>query len=444
MAGRLETVRAGDWLTVSRMRLWAVAVLIASVSGIVWLAVTSSGLNDHQGRPLGTDFSNIYVAGSHIVEGRPEAPFDPRLQHARARQIFGDATPLYGWHYPPFFHFVAAPLATMPYLVALFVWQAATLALYLLAVLAITRSIPPRQGEGGEQRSCEPGGAFFSDASPPPGRLCRPPCPFGGGITLLLALAFPAVFVNLGHGHNGFLTAALIGFALLRLDRRPIVAGILFGLLAYKPQFGLMIPLVLLATGRWRTLLAAGATVFVLALAVTLVFGVETWRAFLASAPFTRAVLEQGGPGWHLIQSVFSFVRMWGGAVPLAYAAQGALTLGLAAALVWLWRSQADFALKAAALCLLTLLATPYSMDYDMMALAPAIAFLGVHGLRRGFAPYELSALAALWIVPLVARSIAQVALIPLGVIVMLAMFLVILHRARSDFATVPTAVLAE
>jgi len=158
MAGRLETVRAGDWLTVSRMRLWAVAVLIASVSGIVWLAVTSSGLNDHQGRPLGTDFSNIYVAGSYIVEGRPEGPFDPRLQHARARQIFGEATPRYGWHYPPFFHFVAAPLATMPYLVALFVWQAATLALYLLAVLAITRSIPPRQGEGGEQRSCEPGG----------------------------------------------------------------------------------------------------------------------------------------------------------------------------------------------------------------------------------------------------------------------------------------------
>ena len=98
-------------------------------------------------------------------------------------------------------------------------------------------------------------------------------------------------------------------------------------------------------------------------------FGVETWRAFFASAPFTRAVLEQGGPGWHLIQSVFSFVRMWGGPIPLAYAAQGALTLGVAAALVWLWRSQADFALKAAALCIAALLATPYSMDYDMMAL---------------------------------------------------------------------------
>ena len=46
--------------------------------------------------------------------------------------------------------------------------------------------------------------------------------------------------------------AALIAFALVQLDRRPVLAGILFGLLAYKPQFGLMIPLVLIATQRWR------------------------------------------------------------------------------------------------------------------------------------------------------------------------------------------------
>ncbi len=446
MADATNIFRSGAWLTLARMRLWAIAVLVASAAGIAWLGATSTGLNDYQGRPLGTDFSNIYVAGSYIVEGRPAAPFDPRLQHARAQEIFGAATPLYGWHYPPFFHFIAAPLATMPYLLALFVWQAATLVLYLLAIGAITRSIPPPQGEGG--RRSRPGGGSASDASAPPGSLRSPPSRCGGGMTLLLvlllALAFPAVFVNLGHGHNGFLTAALIGLALLWLDRRPIAAGVLFGLIAYKPQFGLIIPLVLLATGRWRTLLAAGATVLALAVAVTLAFGVETWHAFFASAPFTRAVLEQGGPGWHLIQSVFSIVRMWGGSVPLAYAAQGVLTLALAAALIWLWRSHADVALKAAALCLATLLATPYSMDYDMMALSVAIAFLAVHGLRGGFAPFEISALAALWLVPLVARSVAQVAMVPLGVMVMLAMLLLVLQRAHRDGARAAVPVPAE
>ena len=145
---------------------------------------------------------------------------------------------------------------------------------------------------------------------------------------LLLAVAFPAVFVNLGHGHNGFLTAALFGAALVTLDRRPIVAGILFGLLAYKPQFGVLIPLVLIASGRWRCFAAAAATVALFALATTLAFGADVWDAFLASTRFTRiVVLEQGDTGWHKIQSVFSWVRMWGGSIALAYAVQGAVTV---------------------------------------------------------------------------------------------------------------------
>jgi hypothetical protein len=256
---------------------------------------------------------------------------------------------------------------------------------------------------------------------------------------LLLALAYPAVFVNLGHGHNGFLTAALIGFALINLDQRPILAGILFGLLAYKPQFGLMIPLVLVATGRWRTVFAAAATVIALVAAATLVFGVETWRAFFTFAEYTRTiVLETGETGWYKIQSVFSWARMWGASVPLAYAIQGAVTLAVGAAMIWLWRSPASFALKAASLCLAAILATPYSLDYDLMVLAPAIAFLTVDGLGRGFVPYEKTALAFLWIAPLIARGFAQVTFVPLGVIAMLAMFALVLHKAKGAPAPAP------
>jgi hypothetical protein len=248
---------------------------------------------------------------------------------------------------------------------------------------------------------------------------------------LLLALAYPAVFVNLGHGHNGFLTAALMGFALVTLDSRPILAGILFGLLAYKPQFGLMIPLVLLATRRWRTLFAAGAMVAALIIAATLAFGLEAWRAFFTFTEYTRTiVLETGETGWHKIQSVFSWARMWGTPVSLAYTIQGAVTLAVAAALIWLWRARASFACKAAVLCLAAVLATPYSLDYDLMVLAPALAFLTVDGLERGFGPWEKSALAFLWIVPLIARGFAQVTFIPLGVIAMLVMFAMIMHRA--------------
>lgn len=253
---------------------------------------------------------------------------------------------------------------------------------------------------------------------------------------LLLALAYPAVLINVGHGQNGFLTAALLGGALVMLDRRPVIAGILIGLLVYKPQFGLMIPLALIAGGRWRAFAAAASTVAALTLATTVAFGPQVWHAFLVSTKFSRTVvLEQGSTGWQKIQSVFSWARMWGAPIPLAYALQGALTVALGIAIVRMWRSAAPTALKSAALCVAAILATPYSLDYDMMVLAPAIAFFAADGVARGFGPWEKTGLAALWLAPLVTRSVAQATLIPLGVPAMLALFILLLRRAEPDHA---------
>lgn len=207
-----------------------------------------------------------------------------------------------------------------------------------------------------------------------------------------------------------------------------------FGLLAYKPQFGLLIPLVLIASGRWRVVFAAAATVALLALVVTLAFGTDVWIAFLASTRYTReVVLEQGDTGWHKIQSVFSWVRMWDGGIGLAYALQAAVTATVAAALVWLWRSPAAYPLKAGALIVGCLLATPYCLDYDLMLLAPAIAYLAADGMARGFARWQKTVLAALWVVPLVARSVPEATAIPLAVPVMLLAFAMLLHRAINE-----------
>jgi hypothetical protein len=402
MRAFLDTIRSGSFLTRERVKLWAMAVLAASTIGILFLAVTSDGLNDTFNRPLGTDYSNVYAAGTYVLDGQPDAAFDWPKQHARERTIFGDGTPFYGWHYPPFFLLVAGLLALMPYTLSLAVWQGATLALYLGAMWLILRW-----------------------QSPPTARDALWP---------LLAVASPAVFVNIGHGHNGFLTAALLGLALVTLDRRPVLAGILLGLLAYKPQFGVLIPLVLIATGRWRVCIAAALTIAILTLATLVAFGPEVWRAFFASMPLTRGeVLEQGGTGWHKIQSVFSLVRMWGGSVALAYAAQAIVTAALAAALIALWRSRAAYPLKAGALSLGAILATPYSLDYDFVVLGPAIAFLAADGFSRGFGPWHKSALAFLWLMPLIARTIAEHTLIPLGVPAMLVTFALVLHRAADD-----------
>ena len=391
-----QGLQSGRWLTAARIRGYSLILLaFCLVAAAGWIAL-SDGLIDRNGKPLGTDFSNVYAAGTLTWQARPADAYVPALQHAEEKAVFGREVPFYGWHYPPFFFAVAFVVAAFPYAWGLAIWVAASLAAYLAAMRAI---------------------------------LPRPE-------TLLIAAAFPAVFVNIGHGQNGFLTAALLGGALQLLDRRPWLAGVLIGCLAYKPQFGILIPVALLAGGRWSTIGAAMATIAALLAVSFVTLGGGVWHAFADSMTFTQTVvLEQGSTGWEKIQSIFSAVRMWGASVHGAYAVQTTLALTLAATLAWLWHSDAAFELKASALATASLLATPYVLDYDLVVLAVAIAFFARHGLSRGFRPFEISLLAAAFIVPLLSRGIAGVTGIPLGLLVLLTLYVFTLRRAVLDRA---------
>jgi hypothetical protein len=395
MAHFWKRLRSGEWLTAARARSYSLILLgVCAIAVIGWIAL-SDGLIDRNGKPVGTDFSNVYAAGTLIWQGRPAGAYDPALQHAAEKAVFGGRdVPFYGWHYPPFFFAVAMIVAALPYGWGLLIWLAGSLAAYL----AVIRAILPRSE------------------------------------TLLVALAFPAVFVNIGHGQNGFLTAALLGGGLHLLDRRPWLAGVLIGLLVYKPQFGVLIPLALLAGGRWTSIGAAAATVAALLAVSTVTLGGGIWQAFADSTTFTQTVvLEQGGTGWEKIHSAFSAARMWGADVQAGYAIQIALALAVAASLTALWRSDAAFELKASALATASLLATPYVLDYDLVVLAVSIAFFVRHGLNRGFRDYEISLLAAAWIMPLLSRGLAGATGTPLGLIVLLAFYGLTLRRAMLD-----------
>ena len=308
-----------------------------------WIAL-SDGLIDRNGKPLGTDFSNVYAAGTLTWQGRPADAYAPPLQHAAEKAVFGGReVPFYGWHYPPFFFAIAFAVAAFPYAWGLSIWLVASFAAYLAAMRAI---------------------------------LPRPE-------TLLIAAAFPAVFVNIGHGQNGFLTAALLGGALQLLDRRPWLAGVLIGCLAYKPQFGVLIPIAL--SGR-RTLehdrrrgrhhrSAARAQLR------------DARRRRLArlrrlhDASPRPWCSNRAAPAGRRSSRSFRRCGCGAGASMLAYAVQTALLLTLAATLAWLWQSDAAFELKAAALATASLLATPYVLDYDLVASAVAIAFFARLGL---------------------------------------------------------------
>jgi hypothetical protein len=203
------------------------------------------------------------------------------------------------------------------------------------------------------------------------------------------------VFNNTLVGQNGFLTAALIGGTLYLMPVRPILAGVCLGLLSYKPQYGLLFPIVLIAASQWTVFVTAGVVAVAMALVSWLAFGTESWQAFFHWMPmFSQAFLTEGKATWWKLQSLFSMVRYLGGTEQLAWAFQWVLTASVAVVLVLMWRSRLPYTLKAAALAVGTLLTTPYLFMYDMMVLAIPVAFLVRIGLRSGFRPYELPALA--------------------------------------------------
>ncbi|WP_235984092.1 glycosyltransferase family 87 protein [Bradyrhizobium australiense] len=310
---------------------------------------------DRNGLGIPTDFINVWAAGRLVLDGLPAQAYDWDVQkQVEVAKLGQDFVGYFAWHYPPPFLFVASLLAQLPYQLAFIGWVVVSFVPFLVAIRAIAGH------------------------------------PFG----YLLALAIPMAFINALVGQNGFLTAALIGGTVYLIPIRPVLAGICLGLLTYKPQYGLLFPVVLIAAGHWRVFISAAVTAVVVAVASWLAFGIESWLAFFHWMPrFSQAFLTEGKAPWWKLQSIFSMVRYFGGSEPLGWACQWVLTASVAVVLTLMWRSRVPYTLKAAALAAGTLLTTPYLFMYDMMVLAIPIGFLVRIGLKSGFRAYELPAL---------------------------------------------------
>jgi hypothetical protein len=351
-----ETARPAlpDTQSLSPRRLVATVALALALGYAVLLAgsvLQGFWLVDPDGRPIVNDFAALWSAGRLALDGTPALAWDAAAaKHvvvAATGRPFPDHYPMF---YPPPFLLLAVPFALLPLLPAMLAWLAVTAPLYLLTIRAIV----------------------------------------GGWAGVLVALGFPAALWNVTATQNGFLTAALLGGALVALPRRPVLAGCLFGLMTYKPQFGLLIPLVLVVGGHWRTIGAAAGTAVALAAASWLAFGTAPWLAFVEAMPAARETFLVLGLGnWWKLQSMFGLVRALGGGEALAWTLHAGLGLIVAVGVCRLWRSRAPHGLKAAALATAALLVTPYVYIYDMTLLAVPVAFLLRLGLDDGFLPDE-------------------------------------------------------
>jgi hypothetical protein len=213
------------------------------------------------------------------------------------------------------------------------------------------------------------------------------------------------------------------------------LAGVFIGCLTYKPQFGILFPVALVAAGQWRAIVSAAVTTALLAGLSIAAFGttprVEFPRELVAQADLNLVV----GPGlaadrspWGQVQTVYGLVRRLDGAAALAWAAQGVTTSGICV-IVWvIWRSRVRYVLKAAILSTGVLIATPYAFAYDLVAIAIPVAFLAKDQMRRGLLRGEQTILLVLFAASLAVFILAGNA--PWGALILLALFCLILRRA--------------
>ncbi len=330
--------------------------LFALVAGyaltLAFSAISGIWLYGPDGLPIPTDFINVWAAGDLVRDGTPELAYDWQVHKQTQYDVAGKPFDGYfPWHYHPPFLMAAAVLALMPYPVALVIWMVVTAPVYAAGISAIV-------GKRG---------------------------------AILAAFAWPAVFWNVVLGHNGMLSAGLVGGGLALMRSHPVASGVLIGLATYKPQFGVLIPLALMAGGCWRVFFSAAATAIAMCLVSLAVFGPETWIAFVKSMTMTHdQIMVEGRANIGELNSVYAFVRTLDGSVALAWSLHGAAVLCLAGLVVWVWRSNHDFDSKAAVLGSATLLASPYVYVYDLVILAVPVAFLA----RRGFDRVELGLVA--------------------------------------------------
>ncbi len=343
---------------------------------------------------IGRDFVNTWMGARIALTGDPSPWFDFATYNVALRQIFGAEYPLHIWSYPPHLLLFTWPLGLLPYIPAYVLWVMLGLAAYVFVAA------------DGERRLDH---------------------------LALLALA-PAVFVNIGFGQTGFVLASLMIAGLLNLDRRPILAGIMFGLLTVKPHFGILLPLMLVLTGRWRVIAAAAATGVALLVVTSLVFGLHVWSAYLDVAmPVQVRSMSMIGFFLHAATTTFMNMRLAGFSVEVASAMQAAFSIVAVATVVWTFLRRRDPALSMALLVTATFVALPYAYNYDMVVFGWVIALLL---LRDDNEAFDYALMLAVLTLPVTAMLLGFFAGLPLSSFVLIIFLARLVRRLRQSGET--------
>jgi hypothetical protein len=388
----LDSLKAGDFFDRRCAVIFGSVLLVFEIAAFLFFVAGTHGWIVPLERPTTTDFVSFYAAGSLADAGTPALAYDQSVHYAAEQQATEPGIEYNFFYYPPVYLLICAIFARLPYMAAFIAFEASSL---LLCLLVARRTVKATNWPSS-----------------------------------LPLLAFPSVFWTMGLGQNAFLTAALFGGALLLIDRRPVLAGMLFGLICYKPHFGLLIPVALIAGGRWR---AVGGAVLGAAAVVTLsivIFGWHTWQDFFTLAGGSPSTYENGRIDLSGLVTLFGGLRLIGVPTPAAYAVQGIGAIAAMALVAVIWRCNLSLATRAAALAAGTLIAVPVALVYDFLLAGIAMAWLIRAGRESGFLAWEKATLTVVFIVPLVSRNFGTATHVPLAQFALIALLALIVRRA--------------
>ena len=335
------------WLTARRLRGQAM-VLAVCLWATCAVDFATSGIFDRAGNVKFQDFLPLYISGKMIAQGRAGELYNQRaVANEIGTAVHNPARVILPMLYGPQVGLLFAPLSALSFSTAAWLWTTASLLAFFVCIYLAWRVCPG----------------------------LRP----HARVVAIAAVAFPPLFHFFVRGQLSVLVLLCftLAFLALRADRCWLT-GIAFGLLVFKPQFLLAVPLILLLSGPWKTF--AGLT-FSAAAQIALAwfrFGSAVMGTYFDSLWHASRWIGAAEPGlapiqMHSLRSFWTLLIPWPEAALVVYILSSIVVIGVAAAV---WKSPSPLALRFSSLILAAVLTNPHLFVYDLLVLAPAILLL--------------------------------------------------------------------
>ena len=336
-----------DRLTPARVRTHAL-ILAVCLWGTVAVDYSVPGSLDRAGNIKFQDFLQFPISARLIQQGNADQLYDDAVLARGVRTLVGRDTNVYlQYFYGPQDALPFMPLVSLPFLVQAGIWVTISLALYFACIYFIWKR-------------------------------CAALRPYGL-LVAMCALAYPPLYHVFVRGQLSALVLACFAIAYFALaSRHEWLAGAVFGCLAFKPQFLVAIPLILLLARAWKILAGVSVSAGAQLILTWIYFGHRVMQAYL-----TRLLHSAAHPGsteltfsaiqMHSLHTFLEILIPWRPVVWSFYLLTSAAVIAIAATI---WRSPGALALRFSALSFAAVLVNPHLYIYDLLALAPALLLL--------------------------------------------------------------------